>query len=169
MGWLACQGKLITISVTESSTTTVEEGTILEDLLGDLGFESFLSMDLTESQELQNQGVEPGDIVDVRLVYLELEALSPSGADLSFIEEMDVFVSAPGLDTVLIAEAASFPEGEAIVPFDIADVDLTEYVVSRSMTFTTEINAHRPEADTEVEARFEVDVGVTAQGACAAR
>ena len=77
LGWMACQGKLFTIKVEESSTTLVEEGTILEDLLGDLGFDSFVSMDLTESQELQIQGVEPGDIVDVRLAHLEIEAVSP--------------------------------------------------------------------------------------------
>ena len=53
--------------------------------------------------------------------------------------------------------------------FDIVDVDLTDYVVSHSMTLTTEVSAHRPDADTEVEARFVVDVGVTVQGACSSR
>lgn len=169
MGGLACQGKLVTISVEKQSTTTVEGGSILENLLGDLGFDSFVSMDLTQSEELQNQGVEPGDIVDVRLVYLELEALSPPGADLSFIDSMDVYVSAPGLDEVRVASADDFPEGQAVVSFDIADVDLTDYVVSESMTLRTDVTGHRPDEDTEVEARFAVDVGVTVKGACSGR
>ena len=82
---------------------------------------------------------------------------------------MDVFVSAPGLDEVRIAGAASLPEGEAVVVFDIFDVDLTDDVVSQSMTITTSVSAHRPDADTEVQARFGVNVGVTAQAACSDR
>ena len=37
---------LLTISIEETATTTVEGGTVLEDLLGDLGFEEFVTMDL---------------------------------------------------------------------------------------------------------------------------
>ena len=51
-----------------------------------------------------------------------------------------------------------------MVPFTLSDVDLTPYVVSQSMTLTTDVSAHRPEVDTTVEARFQVNVRVTAQG-----
>ena len=55
---------------------------------------------------------------------------------------------------------------DAWVDFDVEPVDLTEYVVSESMTFTTEVTGRRPDVDTTVEARFDVAVGVTGQGAC---
>ena len=160
---LGC-AKLTTLEIEERATTTVEQGTLLEELLGDFGFESFVTMDLTASQEMQNQGAGPGDVEDVELVYFELEAMDPEGADLSFIDSLDVLVEAPDLDPVLLATADDFPEGQAVVPFTLSDVDLTPYVVSQSMTLTTDVSAHRPEVDTTVEARFQVNVRVTAQG-----
>ena len=155
---------LLTIEIEESSQVLVEQGTVLESLLGDLGFGDFVSMDLTESQALANQGVEPGDIERVTLTVLELEAIEPADGDLSFFESMTFSVSAPNVDEVQIASAPGFPEGEALVVFDREDVDLTEYVVSESMTISTDVTASRPEQDTLVEARFTVEVQATVQG-----
>lgn len=162
---LAC-GSLTTIDVQQSASATVEQGTILESLLGDIGFSDFVSMDLTESQELQNQGVEPGDIQEVYLRELSLTVKSPDGGDLSFFNSMEVYVEGPGLPKQLVAWQDTFPEGEGKVSFELEDVDLTDYVVSESMTLSTEVDAHRPEETTEIKATFSVEVGVTAQGAC---
>jgi len=164
--WAGCGGGLLTIPVDETATTTIAPGTLLEDLLGDLGFDAFLDMDVTASEELQNQGVEPGDVVEVRLTTFTLEATEPAGADLSFLSGLAVYVESEGLDKVEIAHADAFPEGQALVDFEIDDVDLTDYVVSQSMTITTEVTGHRPDQETTVEASFSVDVGVTVQGAC---
>ncbi len=163
---LACASSLTTIRIEESATTTVEEGTILEDLLGDIGFAGFVSMDLTASQELENQGVAPGDIVEVYLRDLTLAVTSPDGGDLSFFDTMEVYVEGPGLPRQLVAWQDTFPEGQGVVSFELETVDLTDYVVSTSMTLSTEVTAHRPDQTTEIEASFAVDVGVTAQGAC---
>jgi hypothetical protein len=159
-----CQGKLFTIKVAESAQTTVERGTLLEELAGDMGFDSFLAMDITSSSELANQGVAPGDVKDVRLTSFELEALEPGGADLSFLESLEVYVEAPDLPRVLLASAGAFPEGRAVVELVVEDEDLTAYVVSESMTFDLEIEGVRPPEDTLVEGRFELAVGVTGQG-----
>ena len=155
---------LLTIEISESSQVLVEQGTVLESLLGDLGFGDFVSMDLTESQELANQGVEPGDIERVTLTVLEMEAIEPENGDLSFFESMTFFVSAPDVDEILIASSPGFPAGEPLVIFEREDVDLTEYVVSESMTIGTDVTAQRPEQDTLVEARFTVEVQATVQG-----
>ena len=169
MLWLLTVGcgaieDLLTIEISETSQVMVEKGTVLESLLGDLGFGDFVSMDLTQSQELANQGVEPGDIERVTLTVLELEAIDPSDADLSFFESMTFYASSPDVDQVKIASAPGFPEGESLVSFDLEDVDLTPYVVSESMSLTTEITANRPDQDTLVEARFTVEVQATVQG-----
>jgi len=163
---LACGGGLFTITVREDSTVVVERGTILENLVSDLGFPSFVDLDLTETEELANQGVEPGDIKEVFLVDFVLEAVSPPGADLAFLDTLDVLVSAPGFPEVVIAHQDDFPEGVAAVALDLEPVDLTPYVVSQSMSITTDVRGHRPEVDTEVEARFAVKVRVTGKGAC---
>ena len=83
---------LLTIEISESTQLTIEQGTVLETVLADFGFGDFVSMDLTESEELVNQGVEPGDIELVTLTVLELEVIEPNSADLSFFEKMTFFV-----------------------------------------------------------------------------
>ena len=159
---LACG--LTTITINESAQTEVPKATLAEVILGDMGFGDFVSMDLTESSELANQGVEPGDVEDVRLTYMELEALTPDGSDLSFLDEMRIFVEGPDLEPQELAWADDFPAGESVVGFTLTDVDMTPYVVSQSMTFDVQVTASRPEEDTLVEARFGVDVRVTVQG-----
>jgi hypothetical protein len=157
-------GKLFTIKVEGSETITVEQGTLLEQLVGSMGFDSFLDMDLTESSELQNQGVEPGDIQDVRLTEFSLTAVDPAGADLSFLNTMELYVEAPSLPRARVASAGSFPDGEATVAFAIDELDLTDYATSQSMSLTTDVDGHRPDADTDVRADYVLKVGVTGQG-----
>lgn len=164
--WAGCQPGLLTITVEEEASATVPEASLLEDLLGDLGFSAFLEMNVMESQELQNQGVEPGDVANVYLTSFTLEATSPAGADLSFLSGLTVWVEAPDLARVQIASASAFPEGQPLVALDLEPVDLADYVVSESMTFSTEVEGHRPPDETTLTARFSLDVEVTAQGAC---
>jgi hypothetical protein len=164
--WCGCQGRLFSISYGDADVTVVEAGTLLEDLLVDFGFEGFVSMDVVSSQELQNQGVSPGDINGVALVSLSLEALDGQG-DLSFIDDLQVYVEGPGLPRARVASSGSFPDGQALVALDVEPIDLTDYVTSQQMTFTTEVSGRRPDADTTVEITFELDIGVTGQGACA--
>lgn len=164
--WVGCDSQLFRIRLEESGSTTVEAGTLLEELLVDFGFEDFVSMDLTAAQELANQGVQPGDIVESYLEELSLRASSPSGADLSFLDAVEIYVEAPGLDPVLVASQDEFPPGVAEVQFELIEVDLTPYIVSQSLTLTTDVSGRRPSADTEVEAAFTLSLGVTGQGAC---
>ena len=61
LAWTACKnGALTHIEIADSDEVVVEKGSLLEELVGSLGFDSFVSMDLTESAALQNQGVGPG-------------------------------------------------------------------------------------------------------------
>lgn len=164
--WLGCHGSLFRLTVDESSEVVVPAATLLEVFLADFGFGELVTMDLTESQELENQGVAPGDIRDAELVDFVLTATAPTGADLSFLDRMEVWVEAPGLPRVRVAVQDDFPPGVAEVTFDLEDVDLTDYVVSQSMTFGTDVTGRRPEDETTVRADVSVRVGVTGQGAC---
>ncbi|MED5374688.1 MAG: hypothetical protein VX899_26960 [Myxococcota bacterium] len=160
---LGC-AKISTIQVEETAQVTIEKGTLLEDFIGDMGFDEFVTMDLTESSELANQGVEPGDVQEVTLTSFSLTALEPEDADLSFIDSMDVTVEGPDLPLEIMATADDFPEGQASVEFELTQVDITDYVTSERMSIGTDVSAHRPEQDTLVEAAFTVSVRVTAQG-----
>lgn len=165
--WVACggSGTLAHIEIDGADVVEVDRGTVVEEVLGDLGFDGFTNMNITSSEKLRNQGVEPGDISTVQLVSFELEVLDPEDGDLSFFDSFEVWVESPGLEPVLIAEATEFPDGERVVSFDVMDVDLTEYVVSESMTLSTDINAGRPSQDTRIRGSYLLDIGVTVQGA----
>ena len=73
---LGCGDKgLFQIEIEESSEAVVEGtgllGTAVE-LVGGLGFEGFTQMNIVNAQELQNQGVSPGDIVAAEIVELKI-------------------------------------------------------------------------------------------------
>lgn len=130
----ACDGRVLILTVAEEATTTIDRGTILEELVADLGFGDFLNMDITASQELQNQGVEPGDIVDARLTEFSLAVDSPEGADLSFLESVELYVESPDLPRVLVASADAFADAAA-VDFAVEDEDLVAaFVLSVGVT-----------------------------------
>ncbi|MCB9741871.1 MAG: hypothetical protein H6741_23615 [Alphaproteobacteria bacterium] len=155
---------LVTIEVDAESTTTIEQGSILENFIGAMGFGDFTNMDITASDELRNQGVEPGDINEVFLTAFDLSITGPESGDFAFLESLDVYVEAPGLESQLIASTSAFGEGVRQVAVDLEGVDLTDYVVSENMTLTTDVTGHRPEVTTDVKAYVALDVGVTAQG-----
>lgn len=161
---LACgDSGLLRIDLDDSVRTTVPAATPVEVVLGGLGFGDLVAMDLTEAEELRNQGVEPGDITTAFLMDFTLSVVSPEGEDLSFIDTMALYVEAPGLERKLVAEAADFEA--ASVSFDLTDVDLADYIVSESMTLSTEVDARRPSRETVLKADYVIEVGVTAQGA----
>lgn len=165
-GFIACQGGLFTIELEESAQTTVAGGSLLEDVLGELGFEEFVTVDITASEELQNQGVQPGDIVNVTLTGFEMSVVSPAEGDLSFFEEVNVYVQADALPRVRIASLDTFPAAEQYVTFNLDEVDLTDYAVSQAMFIETEVTGRSPDEDTTIRADITIDVGVTSQGAC---
>lgn len=161
---LACDGKITDIAVSGSAKTTVEAGTVVESLLGDLGFSGLTEMDITAAEELQNQNVKPGDITSAVLTEFVFTAESGS-SDLSFFSEVTLSVEADGLDPLVIASQDSFPEGEAVVDFATTGAEIEPYVVSQEMTLTTEVSAHRPEEDTVLRVNYGLVIGVTTQGA----
>ena len=88
---------LLSFTVEESAEASVEGAGLLEtQVLDGLGFEGFTELDLSESQQLADQGIEPGDIVEISLSVLSLRVLSPDDGDLSFLSSMELWIEAPG-------------------------------------------------------------------------
>ncbi len=165
---ICCQARLTSIEIERSAEILIPKGTLLEELLGDFGFDEFTQLDITSAEEIENQGAEPGDIRDVMLASFSLTATAPDGADLAFIDSLDLYVEAPELPRRLVASQSNFPAGQATVELELEELDLTEYAVSTSMTLTTEVTGSRPNVDTNVRADAVLVVGVTTQGACKA-
>lgn len=161
---LACDASPLAIEVERSASAVIESGTIVDQLVGDLGLAEFVGMDITADSELQNQGVEKGD---VREVYLSRFVLrSEDGTALSFIDSVTIFVQAPDLERRQVAFADDFAGDE--VDFEVEAINLKKYVVSESMTLSAEIDGQRPDMDVTVEATATLNVVATLQGACKA-
>jgi hypothetical protein len=162
---LACGG-LDTFDIEESSTTVVEGGNILQQLVGNLGFSGFTAMDITANEKLKNQGVERQDIDSVKLSSVTLEIVSPaSGQDFTFLDSIEFFVEAPGLTRKRIASGASFQAGLRTVGLDIDDVELADYASAESMSITTNATGNQPQQDTTIKATVKLEVDVNVDGA----
>lgn len=166
---LACSGQIASINLSESAEATIEGQSTLggiTELVGGLGFSGFTEMDISQSSELKNQGVQQGDIETAMVTRFTLEVVDPSDADLSFISSLEIWVDAPDLDPVMVASQTDFPSGVASVDFVLEDVDLADYVVSDSMSIMTEASGSVPSDKVTIKATADFEIGVTAQGAC---
>jgi hypothetical protein len=157
-------GKIDQISISESSRSTIARGTLVEMFAGDIGFGELVEVDITESQELQNQGVSKEQVDSVKLTALTLTALSPAQSDFTFLDSVEFFVEAPGLERKRIARGGPFDAGDAMVELAIDDVELAPYAVSERMTITTDARGNRPDQDTTVEAQIDLLVDVNVSG-----
>lgn len=166
LGLATCGGRIDQFTVNESSESTIEQGTVVEQLAGQFGFSDFVSFDISQTDEFQNQGVTKDQIDSVRMTKLHLEVVDPpSGQDLSFIDTLEFFVEADGLERKRVASGTDFPEGATAVDLMIDDVELKPYAVAPSMDITTEATGHRPANDTTVEGTVELLVDVNIAGA----
>ena len=157
-------GVIDQISVSQTARSTIPRGTVLEQLAGDVGFGELVELDLTESQELQNQGVTKEQIDSVKLTSLSLRVVSPEGGDLTFLDSLEFFVEAPGLESRRIARGGPFTAGEERIELELDDVELKPYVVSERMTITTSARGNRPDQDTTVEAHIDLLVDANIGG-----
>ena len=71
------------VEIEQEGRADIPAGSVIDQLLGDLAFEGFDDIDVSQSQELENQGYTEDQIDSVRLTELTLELRSP-GADESY-------------------------------------------------------------------------------------
>jgi hypothetical protein len=172
--WASVTGLLIAVScrsldvfdVHESSAAVVPGGSALELLAGDAGFGSLVGFDISQNETIKNKGVDRHEIDSVRLETLRLTVTDPpSGQDLSFLDQVQFYVSAEGLERKLIADGGPFPDGATTVLLNIKAVELAPYVAAPQMDITADVNGHRPPQDTTVQADVGMMVNVNLDGA----
>ena len=155
---------LLTLTVEETTVTTVPGSGLLGELLGALDFSGLDDFDVTIEQQLEDEGVEPGDLRSVVVTTLRLSA----EPDLAFLEQLDVYVSAEGVPEVLVATGATFPAGTSAVDLDLTGADLTDAVIAGSMAFRVTASGSPPVDDTDITVLVAVEIDATAQGTCRA-
>jgi len=153
------------VEVEQDGRAQIPAGSVIDQLLGDLAFDGFDDIDVSQSQELENQGYTEDQIDSVHLETLTLTVSAPAGGNLDFLESIAFFVEAEGEERVEIARLEPVPEGVTEVDVPVADVELLPYVVAESMTVTAEAMGSAPDDDTTVDAHLVFDVDVNVSGA----
>jgi hypothetical protein len=158
-------GGLDNFLIEEQSRAVIQSGSLLEQFAGAAGFGEFATVDITQNQSLQNQGVERHQIDSVKILSLTMTIVDPQGEDFTFLDSIEFFVEADGLPKVSIATGGPFPSGASTVELTIPDQDLADYAASESMNITTEARGRRPDQDTTIDANLMLDVDVNVEGA----
>ncbi len=87
-------------------------------------------------------------IEEIKLKSMRLNVTGPEGEDFSFLESVEIFISAEGLEEVQIAAAVEIPEETgASLDLDISDIDIQEYI--KKDTFNLRLNTVTDEVLTE--------------------
>ena len=151
--------------ITESSESSISGATIVEILLGDLGFGDWLNLDITQNETLANQGIERHQLDSVHLYSLTLDIIDGHPEqDFSFIETIRFYVESPGLESKLIAQGGPFVDGLTSVGMDLEPVNLASYAGAESMTITTDVTGRRPDRRTTLKAEIVLSVDVSVAG-----
>ena len=158
---LAC-AQATSFSTTVEAQTEIEGGGLLEQLAGDIGFDSFIAFDVTANEQFANQGVERHQIDSVYLTALRLSA---SEGDFTFLDRLEFFVEAEGQERVRIAHGGPFPEGQSAIELNLDDVDLAPYAAAPSMDLKTVVQGRRPDQDTTITAGVDFLIDVNVSGA----
>lgn len=136
-----------------SSETTIKGAGLVGQLVDAFGpFAGFTAMDLTDTREFKNQGIDRNQVESVRLKSLRLSATEPSGADFDFLSSLAFHVEADGLPKRRVASLSPIPRDAGVLELALDDVELAPYVAAPSMSLTTEASGNPPARDTKVKA-----------------
>lgn len=102
-------------------------------------------------------------IEEIKLTQLQLVITSPSNTDFSFLESIEVYISADGLEEIKIASKVDVPEGVSTLDLDVSDADLKEYIKKDS--YSLRLNTVTDEAMSQdhvidVKSTFFVDAKI---------
>jgi hypothetical protein len=141
----------ISFDVPVQSDAQVSGGTLLEQLVGGLGFGSLASFDLAQTAEFQNNDVRREQVVSTRLKSLKMTVLQPASVTFDFLDRILFRMGGPGLETKDVARKEE-PGTVREMNLDLFDVELAPYVKADSMSLTTDVSGRRPNEDATVRA-----------------
>jgi hypothetical protein len=157
--FLACSN-LDNVIITKSANTTIQGGSPL-NILDELGFVEFGSIDISDEQEFKNRGFDIDDVDSVKVDSLTLDITAPaSGQDFEFIDHIAFYAVAEDGRRELIAEGGPFQAGLRSVGLDVTDVNLKDYAKAGSFSLGTEVDGNDPDNTTTLRATVALNVDV---------
>ena len=162
---LTCSGA-DNLEVGSSGRAVIPAGSVIEQLLGDLEFAGFDSIEISQSEEFRNQGYTEDQIDSVRVVSMTLTIAAPDGGTFEFLDSIAFTVEAAGLPPLEIARLDPVPADASVLELEVdSDAELRPYAVADVMTVTSTAVGRRPGDDTTVDAELLLDVDVNVSGA----
>jgi hypothetical protein len=143
---------LVQFDVTEAGDAQVPACVALQCVLPQLGFAAFNNLDLSQSQQWQNNNANKNEVSSVLLTAATLDVTVPDGGDMSFLQSLQFYVDAADAGQALVAEGDSFPSGQSHVALTPYPVELAPYVKADAMTVTTNASGTQPQQDTTLHA-----------------
>jgi hypothetical protein len=164
VGLVGCAFEVFSFTVEESTEVTVPagEGPTPVDVMS---LDDLVDLDGLGQEALEEAGVEKGDLSHLRIVGLSFEVVEPADADFDFLQAVEVWLSADGLDDVQIASEDPLPVDATELPIEPSDVDLAPYVLGEGLVVSTFATGQPPLVDTVIRTTVAVEIGVTAKGA----
>lgn len=153
---------LLRIEVEQDASTTVEGVGVLGSLLGEVDLGGLDDFELTVEESLADQGVEPGDLKSVTLTTFSLHG----DPDLGFLRGLDVYVSADGVEPLLVATIGDVPDGTTDVDLELPEAELAPAIEASGLAFRVDAAGEPPADDTTITAHLVAEVVATPQGAC---
>ena len=120
----------------------------------------------TLEKSLTDKDIDPSDVDSMKLLSCTIEMIGQGGLtnDLSFLEKLDFFVAATGMDRTLLASQPSFPDGTRQADLTVTeDLELKPYLKAGDMKVSPEapfIFLPPDLVSMEIVFRIRVDVNV---------
>ena len=130
----------------------------------DLPFDVFTpEMETNSESQFEVNDTRKDLIEEIKLTELQLTVASPEGEDFSFLNSIEVYISAEGLEEIKIAEEQVAEDAGNVLDVDVLDRDLKEYIKKdnfnlRLNTVTDEVLKSNHEID--VKSTFFVDAKI---------
>lgn len=150
-------------NTTQLPTTLVGTETIPEGVDPFAGLDQALDLSMGPEQ-IAELGIEQDDVSRIVMRDVGLKVLVPAGGDLSFVESLELWISADGEEDLQLVAHDAFDAGVGDVHPVVVDADLRPYVFGEGLVLTPLLDGVPPPAETTVQIALEVEVGVTWQG-----
>ena len=128
---------------------TIAGGGLVPGLLGSIGLGDLATLDLSNTQEFENNDVRKEQVVSTRLQRLSLTIVS-GDPDFNFLDSLSFSVQAPDLAKQRVASKL-VPNDVVAFDLDRDDIDIAPYVRADSISLTSDINGSQPATDTRIK------------------
>ena len=107
-------------------------------------------------QDFTNNNANVNKIVSMNLTNLQLTITSPSGQTFGFLQSISIYLSAPGLSKVEIAQLNPVPSNSgSVIALNVDNVDLSAYAKQSSFTLSFSTTTNQS-TTTEIDMRADM-------------